>query len=90
MYFPSITFKLLLQNYCEDASTPVKPSTTSNRRSKPPPEKKPISSSRKRAAPPPPEATDEVVVQRTVKGFSDFEIRRFVKSYRKYGEPKTR
>ncbi len=77
-----------MQNYCEDGST-------ANAGSKPVPEtaRKTTSSTRRRDKATPiaiPISMDETVVTKTVRGFSDAEIRRFIKSYRKFGEPRTR
>ena len=78
-----------LQNYCEDT-----PTNASGRRSKVTHDetRKTTSRSRREKAPPTstPGTPEDTGVARHVRGFSDTEIRRFVKSYRKFGEPKSR
>ena len=55
--------------------------------------KKPASSTRRREKAPPPanqDTQDETLIVEDVRGFTIAEIRRFIKSYRKFGHPKSR
>ena len=74
------------QNYCEDAPT------KSGRRTKSAAAASTSTSRRRDKAPPTSRssASGETVLSKNVRGFSDSEIRRFVKSYRKFSNPKSR
>lgn len=72
-----------VQNYCEDS--PSKQAARGRAQK--------ARAGRRRGEPPPPRADEDgrdTMVTKTVRGFSDNEIRRFVKSYRRFPNPKSR
>ena len=84
-----VHFTCPLQNYCEQ-DAPSK----SGRRSQRAGNSKPAGTGRRHEkssrAEPTRGETGETVMTKKVRGFSDSEIRRFVKSYRKFGKTKSR